>query len=96
MLAAAPAPNDRQAILRAKIAEADKRVIRCRRGWQAAQSRFMQVCTTRSLPDTERNAVHTDAAATYEAYLDAVMLKGAYERALSELRDQSRQSKDRP
>lgn len=88
-----PAPNDRLAILAAKIREAERVVVRARRVWLAAQSRYFQLVETHGTPETVTGAAWVDASATYEVYLDAVKTRGDFVRAVIDLRRQMEEAR---
>ena len=83
-----PAPNDRFAILSAKIKEAGRVVARARTVWTASQSRYMQLIETHGTMESVTGAAWLDASATYEVYLDACKVKGDFIRAVEDLRRQ--------
>ena len=85
----APAPNDRIAILSHKIKEAQIKVARARRTWEAAQSRYLQMTETEGAPETFVSAAWVDASATYEVWLDAQGAKAMLVRSLKLLRRQT-------
>lgn len=88
-----PSPADRIQILSHKVKEAEKVVIRARRVWQAAQSRYLQLVEQHGVGETVTGAAWVDASATYEVYLDACKVRGDFVRAIVEIRRQFQEAR---